>query len=101
MLLKVAKFETPQSLVEQELDRMFAESKERLTQMNFNWDTYLEQVKKTAEEVKEEMRPQAERNVRIGIALGKLMEEEKLSTQQEQAGRVAIDRLMEIATSAK
>ncbi|MEI6478190.1 MAG: trigger factor [bacterium] len=99
-LLKVAKFETPQSLIEQELERMFNDSRERLAKMNFQWDTYLQQVGKTADQIKEEMRPQAEKNVRIGLALGKLMEEEKLEGK-ENAGRLAVDKLVEIATKGK
>ena len=99
-LLKLAHFETPSSLIEQERNRMFGESQERLQQMNFNWETYLSQVKKTAEEVKEEMRPQAEKNVKVGLALGKVIQEEGLK-EGENAGREAINRLMEIATADK
>lgn len=98
LLLGVTKVELPQSLVEQEMDRMFEESKERLGKMNFNWETYLSQVGKTSEEIKEEMRPQAERRVNVGLALGKLMEEEGLNDQKD-AGRVAIDRLLEIVSA--
>jgi trigger factor len=98
-LLKVAKFDTPASLIEQELDRMFAESRERLTKMNFQWDAYLSQVGKTADEVKEEMRPQAEKNVKIGLALGKVIDEEGIDSK-ENAGRMAVDRLVEIATGS-
>lgn len=92
-LVRLAKFETPQSLVEQELDRLFQESRQRLAGMNFEWEMYLQQVNKTAEEVKEEMRPQALRNVRIGLVLGKYIQEEGLSEEKE-PGRVAIDRLL-------
>ena len=48
------------------------------------------------EEVKEEMRVQAEKNVRVGLALGKVIQEEGLQ-EGENAGRTAIDRLLEIA----
>ncbi|MCC2631491.1 MAG: tig [Patescibacteria group bacterium] len=97
-LMKIAKFETPQSLVEQELNRMFKESQDRLVGMNFNWETYLAQVKKTAEEVKEEMRPQAEKNVRIGIALGKVIESEGIKDDGE-AGKKALELLIQRATA--
>lgn len=97
-LLKLAKFETPKALVEQELERMYKESKERLSSMNFDWNTYLAQVKKTEEELREEMRPQAEKHVKIGLALGKLMEEEGLQ-DKEGSGRQAVDRLVEMATA--
>lgn len=96
-LLGLHKFEIPASLVDQEMERMFDDAKKRLDQMGFNWDNYLGQVKKTTEEVREEMRPQAEKNVRTGLLLGRIIEEEKI-VDQENAGRLAIDRLVEIAT---
>ncbi|MBU6389311.1 trigger factor [Patescibacteria group bacterium] len=97
-LLKLAKFDLPQSLVKQEMERMYAEAQERLSKMNFDWDAYLEQVKKTADQVREETRPQAEKNVRIGLALGKVVEAEGLA-ESEQAAQQAVERLYEIATS--
>jgi len=96
-LIKLAKFELPQALVEQELQRLFAESRQRLEGMQFQWDAYLEQTGKTMEQLKEEMRPQAEKNVRIGLALGRVIEEEKIPSG-ETAARQAVDRLVEIAT---
>ena len=97
-LLKVAKFEVPQVLVDQELERLFEESKKRLEDMKFQWDTYLAQTGKTVEKLHEEMRPQAEKNVRIGLALGKVIEEEGIASG-EQAAHEAVHRLVEIATS--
>lgn len=96
--LKIAKFELPASLVEQELERLFADSKARLEKMQFNWDNYLSQTGKTMEQLKEEMTPQAEKNVKVGLALGKLIQEEGLG-ESEKAGTLAVERLVEIATS--
>lgn len=97
-LLKVAKLEVPVSLVEQELERMYTDAKKRLEGMNFQWDTYLSQTGKTVEQIREEMRPQAEKNVRVGLALGKVIQEEKIE-DKERAGQIALDRLIELATS--
>jgi trigger factor len=96
-LLKVAKFDVPKALIEQELERLFVESKARLEKMQFQWDAYLQQTGKTVEQLRDEMRPQAEKNVRSGLALGKVIQEEKI-TNDAQAGRKAVDRLIEIAT---
>lgn len=96
-LLKVAKFDLPKSLVDQELDRIWNDSRDRLEKMNFQWETYLQQTGKTMETLKDEMRIQAEKNVRIGLALGKLADLENI-TDREEAGHLAISRLIEIAT---
>jgi trigger factor len=95
-LIQLSHFDAPASLVEQELDRMFKESQDRLAKMKFQWDTYLQQVGKTAEEVKEEMRPQAEKNVKIGLSLGKIMEDENIP-QGDGAGRQAVEFLLKQA----
>lgn len=96
-LVKIAKLEIPLSLVEQELERLYKEAQDRLTQMNFNWDTYLEQTGKSIEQIREEMRPQAEKNVRVGLALGKVVQEEGLG-EGEDAAQQALDKLLEYAT---
>jgi trigger factor len=96
-LLKVAKFDLPKSLIDQELDRIWNDSRDRLEKMNFQWETYLQQTGKSMETLKDEMRTQAEKNVRIGLALGKLADLENI-TDREEAGHLAISRLIEIAT---
>lgn len=119
-LVKIAKIDLPGSMVEQELERMFAETKERLEKMQFNWETYLSQTGKTIDSLREEMRPQAEKRVRTGLALGQLIKEENLQPagydhahekpehkhhehQHEEEGveliRAAVDRLLDIAAA--
>jgi trigger factor len=97
-LLKVAKFEVPASLVKQETDRVVQENKDRFERMQVGWQTYLEQVKKTEEDIREDIRPQSEKNVRIGLAMGKVIQEEGIEAKSNQAMREAMDRLIEIAT---
>lgn len=98
-LLKIAKFEAPQSLVEQEVDRVLKDNKDRFEKMRVAWEDYLKDIKKTEDEVKADIRPQAEKNVRIGLALGKVIQEEKIPAESEKAMRDAMDKLIEIATA--
>ena len=95
-LLKIAKFELPVSLVEQEQDRLFAEGKARLSQAPGQWEAYLERTGKTEEQVRNEVRETAEKNVRVGLALGQVVQEEKIP-QSDTAGRQAVERLIELA----
>jgi trigger factor len=97
-LLKIAKVEAPASMVEQEVDRVVAENKDRFERMQVGWQTYLDQVNKTEEEVKADIRPQAERNVKIGLSLGKIIQEEKIDAKDASAMREAMDKLIAIAT---
>jgi len=95
-LLKIAKLEVPQSLVEQEMGRQFEDGRKRLSQLPGQWEMYLEQSGKTADELREDLRPQAERSVRTGLVLGRIVELEKIP-QSDKAGREALDRLLELA----
>ena len=97
-LLALTNFELPQSLVEQELERQYEESRERLSKMNFQWEQYLAQTGKTDEQMREDMRPQAEKNVRVGLSLGRVVELEGIENT-DQAPRKALDRLIEIASA--
>ena len=99
-LLKLAKLEVPQSLVEQENERMFEDGRKRLSQVPGQWELYLEQSGKTVEQLKAEVLPQAERNVRTGLILGRIVELEKIP-QSDNAGRQALDALLEMAHKNK
>jgi trigger factor len=96
-LLKIAKFELPAALVEQELDRMLKEAKDKLEKVKIHWEAYLKETAKSESDVREEMRPQAEKNVKIGLSLGKVIQEEGMA-DSENAGRLALEKLLEYAT---
>lgn len=95
-LLKIAKFDLPAGLVEQEIERMFEEGRKRLSQVPGQWETYLQQTGKDADQLREELREPAERNVRVGLALGKVIELEGIKDESA-AGQRALERLVEIA----
>lgn len=84
-LLKSAKFDVPHSLVHQEEHRLMEETMKRSGGQPLS------------EELKKQVGIQAPKNVRIGLALGKVIELEKI-TDKEKPMRLAMDRLIEIAT---
>ena len=97
-LIKVAKFEVPQSLIEQERERLFEETKERFGRMQIDWNQYLTETGKTEDMLKDEVKVQAEKNVKIGLALGKVIQEEGIKGSDGQAMRQAMDALIAIST---
>ena len=52
----------------------------------------------TVEELKKKWREQAEKNVKIGLMLGKVIEAENIDPKDKEAGRRALEKLVEIAT---
>jgi len=96
LLEHVKKAELPESLITREQDRMFADSKERMSRGQGMWESYLAHTNQTEEEIRTSMREQAEKNVRLGVALGKVAEAEGIA-ESEQSGSETVARLLEIA----
>ena len=84
-LLKLTKFPVPKTLVVQETVRLREETMRRAGGMPIR------------PELEEEIKVQAVKNVKIGLALGKVIELEKIE-EKEMAMRHAVDRLISIAT---
>ena len=84
-LLKLVKFDVPNSLVKQEENRLNQETQTRLGGQPMN------------AELLKQIQEQAPKNVRIGLSLGKIIELEKID-DKEQPMRIAVDKLIAIAT---
>ncbi len=73
----------PKILVEQELEKMLAQFKGDVANMGMKFDDYLNQLKKTEEEMKKDWRKDAEKRVLLELALAKIASVEGLSPSEE------------------
>lgn len=96
----LVKVDLPQSLIEREVDRQVSGLRQQVSMYGMTFDHYLEHLKKTEEELRAEMLPNAEKAVKIGLGLGEVVKREKLKSD-DNAGYEAIKKLVEIATSTK
>jgi trigger factor len=94
--LPLVKLEIPQSLVERELDRQLDVMRQQARSYGLSFEHYLEHMKKTEEQLRDELRPTAEKAVKIGLGLGEVVKGEKIESK-ENPGRMAIDCLVAIA----
>jgi|GEM_PF-691875 len=94
-LLKITTMEVPESLIGQEVERMFKQLQTRTQEMGLPFDKYLEGLHKTEEELKKDMAVQAEKTVKVGLALGEVGKQEKLDLSQEKSGQQVIEKLIE------
>lgn len=97
-LLKQTKFDLPQSMVRQEEERILTDTKKQVEQMGLTWELYVEQMNRKEGEIEKEISQQAEKNVRIGLALGRVVQEEGI-TDRENAMRLALEKLVGYATA--
>lgn len=90
--------EVPEGIIDQEIDRMVANMSEQIESKGMKLDKYLESIKKTLPELRKDMRATAEKNIRIGFLLGKIIEEEKIDQKNPEAGRIALECIIKRVT---
>jgi len=77
-VVDISQVEFPPVLVEMEVDRLFAQQVRWLQGSGEGLEQYLSRIKKTEEEVREELRPLATKRVTRSLVLGKIVEEGKI-----------------------
>jgi FKBP-type peptidyl-prolyl cis-trans isomerase (trigger factor) len=86
-LLKEANIDVPRIFVESELEKIMAQMREDTVRFGLTFETYLEQIKKTEEELRGELHEQAEKRAKLQLMLNKIAEEEKVEANKEAVER--------------
>jgi trigger factor len=81
-IIEANKIEAPGVLVSEETHRMIHEAEHNLSHSGLTMDQFLEMSKKTLQELEEEMKPEAERRVKIGIVLGEVARIEEVKIEE-------------------
>jgi len=82
-----ATIDLPQSMIDHEVEHLIGDLSESLQRRGFTLDTYLQQSGKDAAGLQEEMRPRAERRLKVRLVLDEIARREGLvPTQEEIAG---------------
>lgn len=76
--------ELPSLLIDTELDKMIKELKMRVEEINLTFEKYLEQIKKTKEELEKELRPLAEKRAKAALVLKEIADREKITVSPEE-----------------
>lgn len=79
-----AKIDIPAAMIEEEVNQMFNEFNQRLAQQGMNFDFYSQILGQTEEDVKGQMREDAEKRVRTRLTLEKIAEVENLKVSEEE-----------------
>lgn len=89
----------PIKLIEQEQTGMVGDLKKRVEAQGMTWDNYLSSLKRTEDDLRAEMKPQAERNIKLGLGLGQIVKQEELKIENDQlAAATALEWLRSQAT---
>ena len=82
-LVESTKAELPEVLEHEELHRMIGELEMQLSGMGITFDKYLEQIKKSQDDVEKEWQPQAEKRILAALALEKVAKEKEIEVPAE------------------
>ena len=82
-LVESTKAELPEVLVHEELHRMIGEFEMQLSGMGITFEKYLEQIKKTQDDVEKDWKPQAEKRIMAALALEKVAKETEIEVPAE------------------
>lgn len=93
-VLPKLKVELPESMIDQELLRMIEAFKSQVESQGIKFEQYLDNMKKSLDDLKKDMTPQAEKNIKIGFILGKIIEEKKYDTKSNESAKKAVDYLV-------
>ena len=81
---KDIKIEVPEVLVQKEIERMLEEIKYRVNEMGMEFDNYLQQIKKTEEDIKKDIYDDAKKKVLNVLILREIIDLEKISVSEEE-----------------
>jgi trigger factor len=77
-VVEQAQVDYPPILVEMEINRILNEQNRQLQMTGRGMDEYLQSINKTAEQLREELRPVATKNVAASLVIGRVAEVEKI-----------------------
>lgn len=95
-VIEANKIESPSVLVQEETHRMIHEAEHNLSHSGLTMEQFLEMSKKTLMELEEEMKPEAERRVKIGIVLGEVARLEDIKLEDGEVD-AEIDKIVATA----
>ncbi len=74
----------PEILVDQESSKMLAEIEQNITSQGGKFEDYLQSVKKSQEDLKEELKPEAEKRVKTALLIREIADQEKITASKEE-----------------
>jgi len=96
----MSQVEYPPILVEAEVERSLERNLRFLQSTGQNIETYLKSINKTIEQVREELKPTAEKRVAESLVLGKIAEQEKIAVDHDEI-HTEIEQMVSTSTGDK
>jgi len=99
-ILVETKIDLPKIITTSETERMLAQTKADIIRMGLQFDKYLEHLKKTEDDLRNELQPEAEKRVKIQFILDKIIKIEKIKPDEKEV-RKNIEQILKQHKEAK
>jgi trigger factor len=96
-LIDISKIEYPDILVDRQARKRFNSLMESIEESQISFEEYLEQIGKTEEELMKEMYELAENQVKVNLALSRILETENIEVSKDEV----LDELTKIAMNSR
>lgn len=83
-ITKETKAAIPESLIDEQMERLIAEQKQNVMYRGQTWQEYLDGQELTEDKLREQLKPDAELRVKAGLVLGEIAEQEKIEITPEE-----------------
>jgi trigger factor len=81
--LDVAKVDFSDILIDEEVDYMLRDMRQNMQQKGIKFEDYLSHMKKTEDEIREEMKKEAKKRITLRFAINEIMNKEKIEVPEE------------------
>lgn len=81
--LDIAKVEFSDIIVNEEVDFMLRDMRQNMQQRGLKFEDYLTHMKKTEDDIRQEMKKEAEKRITLRFALHEIMNKEKIEVEEE------------------
>jgi trigger factor len=89
----------PEALINKEVDRLLNEFQQMLSMQQKGIEDYLKSNNRTIEQVREEMKPNAEKSVKVGLALKAFATQEDVKVEESEIEKKAQEYLQRFGTT--
>ncbi len=93
-IIEESEIDIPEVMVDSEINQMFAQMEEELKRANLTMEQYLEYMKKTKEDLKNEWKPAAEKRAKLQLVLNEIAKKEGIEAEKGEVDG-EVDKLME------
>jgi len=94
-IIKDSKIDLPEVMIKNEQEKILGEMKNNVEQHGLSFDMYLTNLKKTVDEIKEEMKDQAEKRVKAVLVLEEIAKQEDIKPTDEEVTEKANQVLLQ------